>query len=267
MINFLKRFYLAIILIFMYAPILVLIVFSFNESKTMGVFTGFSLKWYETLFNDIFIKESIYNTLTIAVLSATVSTVLGTAAAIGIKQYRKFSRNLIQNISYIPMVNADIVTGVSFLLLFIFMAMDRGYLTLLIAHITFNIPYVIFAVLPSLNMMNPELYDAAIDLGATPMSAVRKVILPAISPGIVTGFILAFTLSVDDFVVSFFAAQGGVSNLSIYIYSMARKGINPSINALSAIMFIIIITLLVIVNVRSNIASKNKYKTRKELLN
>jgi spermidine/putrescine transport system permease protein len=162
------------------------------------------------------------------------------------------------------MVNADIVTGVSLLLWFIFIKIDRGYMTLLLAHITFNIPYVIFSVLPKLKQMNPELYDAALDLGASPAKAIRKVILPEVMPGVVTGFILAFTLSFDDFIISFFATQGMTPNLSIYIYSMARKGINPSINALSAIMFVLVISLLIIINVRSNITAKKQAELRKE---
>lgn len=262
--RFIKRFYLALILLFLYAPIVTLIVFSFNESKVMAKWTGFSFKWYEQLFSDPNILKIIWITLSVAILSAVIATIIGTLAAIGINQYKKFTRNFIINISYIPMVNADIVTGVSLLLWFIFIKVERGYMTLLLAHITFNIPYVIFSVLPKLKQMNPELYDAALDLGATPASAVRKVILPEILPGIVTGLILAFTLSFDDFIISFFATQGMTPNLSIYIYSMARKGINPSINALSAIMFVLVITLLIVINVRSNIAARKNALARKE---
>lgn len=262
--KFFKRFYLAFILLFLYAPILTLIVFSFNESKLMASWTGFSFKWYEKLFSDPNILKIIWITLSVAVLSAVIATIIGTLAAIGIHQYKKFTKNLIINISYIPMVNADIVTGVSLLLFFIFVKMDRGYMTLLLAHITFNIPYVIFSVLPKLKQMNPELYDAALDLGATPAYATRKVILPEIMPGVITGFILSFTLSFDDFIISFFVTQGLTQNLSIYIYSMARKGINPSINALSAIMFVLVITLLIIINIRSNITAKKQSELRKE---
>ena len=261
--RFIKRFYLAIILLFLYAPILALIVYSFNESKIMANWTGFSFKWYEQLFSDPHIIEILWVTLSIAVLSAFCATIIGTLAAIGLNQYKKFTRNFITNVSYIPMVNADIVTGVSLLLMFIFIKIDRGYMTLLLAHITFNIPYVIFSVLPKLKQMNPELYDAALDLGASPAYAARKVILPEIMPGVVTGFILAFTLSFDDFIISFFATQGMTPNLSIYIYSMARKGINPSINALSAIMFVLVITLLIVINVRSNITAKNNAELKK----
>ncbi len=262
--RFFKRFYLAAILLFLYAPILTLIIYSFNESKVMANWTGFSFKWYERLFSDPNILKIIWITVSVAALSALIATAIGTLAAIGLNQYKKFSRNLITNISYIPMVNADIVTGVSLLLWFIFIKMDRGYMTLLLAHITFNIPYVIFSVLPKLKQMNPELYDAALDLGASPAAAIRKVILPEVMPGVVTGFILAFTLSFDDFIISFFATQGMTPNLSIYIYSMARKGINPSINALSAIMFVLVISLLIIINVRSNITAKKQAELRKE---
>ena len=257
--RFLKRFWLALMLLFMYLPILTIIVFSFNESKTMAHWSGFSLKWYETLFSDPMLVSSIWVTLTIAILSAAISTVIGTAAAIGINEYKRFPKSLVTNLTYIPMVNAEIVTGISLLLWFIFTGIDRGYVTLLLAHITFNIPYVIFSVLPRLKQMNPELYDAALDLGAKPSRAIMKVIVPEVMPGIITGFIMAFTLSIDDFVISFFATQGTVSNLSIYIYSMARKGISPQINALSAIMFVVITVLLVIINIRSSIVARNKF--------
>lgn len=258
--KFISRFWLAFLLFFMYFPIVTIIIFSFNESGTMNSWGGFSLKWYSTIFKDPMLIKSIGVTLSVAVLSATISTIIGTAAAIGINEFKRFPKNLITNLTYIPIVNADIVTGISLLLCFIFTGISRGYFTLLLAHITFNIPYVIFSVLPKLKQMNPDLYDAALDLGATPKRAIMNIVVPEILPGIITGFIIAFTLSFDDFVVSFFSTQGLTSNLSIYIYSMARKGIRPEINALSAIMFIPIIILLIVINVRSNLASKNKFK-------
>ncbi len=251
MIKFFKRFYLAIILLFMYLPIGALILFSFNESKNMAKWTGFSTHWYQQLFHDPVIAEALWVTISIALLSALIATFIGTLAVIGIDSYKSKAKNSLINLTYIPMVNADIVTGISLLLLFIFFNIPRGYWTMLLAHITFNLPYVIFSVLPKLRQMDRSTYEAALDMGAKPGYAVRKVILPQIMPGIVTGFILAFTMSFDDFMISFFTTQGATQNLSIYVYSMARVGINPMINALSAIMFAVVITLLVVVNIRS----------------
>lgn len=251
MTKLIKRFYLAIILTFMYLPIATLIIFSFNESKNMAKWTGFSLHWYEALFNDPIIAEALWVTISVALLSAVIATLIGTLAAIGIDSFSHKGKNAVVNFTYIPMVNADIVTGISLLLLFIFLNIPRGYWTMLLAHITFNIPYVIFSVMPKMRQLDRSTYEAALDMGARPSYAVRKVIMPQIAPGVVTGFILAFTMSFDDFMISFFATQGATQNLSIYIYSMARVGINPMINALSAIMFVVVITLLVVVNVRS----------------
>lgn len=249
--TFLKRFYLTILLVFMYLPIAALIIFSFNESKSMAKWTGFSLRWYEQLFADPAIAEALWVTISIAIIASLVATFIGTLAAIGIDNFRKKSKNVMVNLTYIPMVNAEIVTGISLLLLFIFLNIPRGYWTMLLAHITFDMPFVIFAVLPKLRQMDQGTYEAALDMGATPGYAVRKVILPQITPGIVTGFLLAFTMSFDDFMISFFTSQGTTQNLSTYIYSMARVGINPMINALSAIMFIVVITLLLVINLRS----------------
>ncbi len=246
-----KRFYIGIILLFLYLPIITLIVFSFNESKTMARWSGFSFKWYGELFTDPIILDAIFVTLSIALLASLISTVIGTLAAFGINGMKKHAKSLTMSGTYIPMINADIVTGVSMLLLFILLKIPRGYVTLLIAHITFCLPYVVLSVLPRLKSMDTALYEAALDMGATPRQAMFKVVLPDIMPGVVTGFILAFTLSFDDFVISFFSTQGTLSNLSVYIYSMAKLGINPKINALSAIMFVVVIVLLIIINKRS----------------
>lgn len=248
---FLKRFYLAVMLIFMYLPIGALIIFSFNESKSMAKWTGFSLHWYEQLFSDPAIAEAVWVTISIAIIASLAATFVGTLAAVGIDNYRRKSKNLMVNLTYIPMVNAEIVTGISLLLLFIFFNIPRGYWTMLLAHITFDMPFVIFSVLPKLRQMDPGTYEAALDMGAKPAYAVRKVIMPQIAPGIVTGFLLAFTMSFDDFMISFFTSQGTTQNLSTYIYSMARVGINPMINALSAIMFVVVIALLLVINLRS----------------
>ncbi len=229
----------------------------------MAKWTGFSLNWYVELFKDPVIMEALGVTLSIALLSSLIAVVIGTLAAIGINEYKKWPKTLTINLTYVPMMNADIVTGISLLLLFIFMRIPRGYGTLLIAHTAFNIPYVIFSVLPKLRQMDPNLYEAALDMGATPSYAVRKVLIPELMPGIMTGFIMAFTMSFDDFVISFFSTQGLVNNLSTYIYSMARVGINPKINALSTIMFVCIITLLIVTNVQANRHSKKQQKQQR----
>ncbi|MBS6510265.1 MAG: ABC transporter permease [Clostridiales bacterium] len=263
--KFIQRFYLAILLFFIYLPILMLMVFSFNEGKTMSKWSGFTLNWYSQLFQDPVIMESLWVTISVAVLSSLIACLVGTMAAIGINSFKKWTRNLTLNLTYIPMMNADIVTGISLLLFFIFVKIPRGYLTLLISHIVFNVPYVIFSVLPRLKGMDEHLYEAALDMGATPGYAVRKVIVPELMPGIVTGFIMAFTMSFDDFVISFFSTQGIVNNLSVYVYSMARVGINPKINALSTIMFVFVMTLLLIINIRADRQSKRQRQNTKFL--
>ena len=251
MVNKLRKFfsgtYLGLMLVFLYAPILILIIFSFNESKTLGHWTNFTFDWYKRLFSTPEIVDALGVTISIAVISAVVSTVLGTAAAIGLHSMRKRPRAIIESISQLPMVNPDLVTGISLMLLFLFVGLRDGYTRLVIAHITFNLPYVIFAVLPKLRQSSNMLYEAALDLGCTPMQAITNVVIPDIMPGIISGFILAFTLSIDDFVVSFFAGNG-VDNLSMYIYASARRGVNP---ALSTIIFVPVVTLLLIVNLRS----------------
>ena len=252
MTRFLKKSYAALIYLFLYAPILILLVFSFNASKSRGVWAGFTLKWYRELFQDRQIMKALYHTIIIAVLSSTIATVIGTAAAIGIHNMKKLKRKIVMNLTYIPVVNPDIVTGLSLMLLFIFTNFRLGFVSLLLAHITFNIPYVILSVLPKLKQLDKNLYEAALDLGATPLYAYRKVILPEIMPGVITGLLLAFTLSIDDFVISFFTTGSGVSTLSIIVYSMARRGINPKINALSTLLFVTVLLLLVIVNLRTS---------------
>lgn len=248
--TFLKQSYTFLLFFFLYAPIFVLIIFSFNESKSRANWTGFTFKWYKELLNDQYILNALYNTISIALLSAIFATIIGTTAAIGIHAMKKFPKLLVMNITYLPVLNPDIVTGISMMLLFIFIKLPLGYLSLLMAHITFNIPYVILSVLPKLKQLNKFTLEAALDLGATPFYAYRKVVLPQIKSGIFTGFLLAFTLSVDDFVISFFTTGSGVSNVAIAIYSMARRGINPEINALLTIMFLGVLILLLIVNKR-----------------
>jgi len=247
----LKKLYLLLIYIFLYAPVLVLIVFSFNESRSRGNWKGLSLKWYAALFRDSQILSSLYYTITVAVLASIIATVVGTAAAVGIHNMGKFKKSIVMNLTYLPVLNADIVTGISLMILFLSMGLKPGFLTLLLAHITFNIPYVILSVLPKLKQLNKHLYEAALDLGATPLFAFRKVILPEIMPGVVTGFLIALTLSLDDFIISFFTTGGGVATLSMTVYSMARRGVNPKINAISTIMFVAVIFLLLLINKRT----------------
>lgn len=247
----LKRLYTFLIFLFLYAPIIILIVFSFNDSKSRGVWSGFTLRWYVELFKDPAILKALYYTILIAVLSSVISTVIGTFAALGIHNMPGLSKKIVLNLNYLPVLNPDIVTAVSLMALFRFFKLEFGFTTMLLSHITFCIPYVILSVLPKLKQMNRHLAEAAMDLGATPFYALRKVIIPEIMPGIITGGLMAFTLSIDDFVISFFNTGNGVSNLSIEIFAMSRRGINPTINALSTLMFVSLLVLLLIINKRT----------------
>lgn len=250
------RLYTALIFLFLYAPILVLIVFSFNDTETASrtVWSGFSLRWYQKLFEDRLILEALRNTLIIAVVAAIASTALGTVAAVGINSMKKLPRRVMMNITNFPMVNPEIVTGVSLMLLFVFAVglfggRSLGMGSIIAAHITFCLPYVILSVLPKLRQMDPNLYEAAQDLGCPPVRAFFKVVLPEIASGIVTGMIMAFTLSIDDFVISYFTS-GTTQTLPIYIYSMTRKRVSPEINALSTVLFVVVLALLIVINVR-----------------
>ena len=251
-----SRIYTFLIFLFLYAPILVLIVFSFNDTETASrtVWSGFSLKWYQKLIQDRLILEALRNTLIIAIAAAVASTVLGTMAAIGINSMKKLPRRIMMNVTNFPMVNPEIVTGVSLMLLFVFAGglfggRSLGMGSLIAAHITFCLPYVILSVLPKLRQMDPNLYEAAQDLGCPPVKSFFRVVLPEIMPGIVTGMIMAFTLSIDDFVISYFTS-GTTQTLPIYIYSMTRKRISPEINALSTVLFAVVMVLLIVVNTR-----------------
>lgn len=245
------RLYLILIFIFLYAPIVVLIVFSFNDSKLRGKWAGFTLRWYKELISNPEILKALYSTLVIAIVATIVSAILGTVAAIGINELRGFKKKAILDVNYLPVLNPDIVTAISLMGLFGFLGLDFGYLTMIISHIVFCTPYVILSVLPKLKQMDKHTVEAAMDLGATPYYAMKNVVIPQIRPAIFTGALMAFTLSIDDFVISFFNTGNGVTNLSITIYSMARKGINPSINAMSAIMFVSLLILLLVINKRS----------------
>ena len=245
MMKFLKRFYLSLVLLFLYVPIVILIIQSFNAGKSRAKWEGFSLRWYQELFNDAAIMHALYVTVSVAVL-----------AAIGIHAMKKRPQALMMTLTNIPMTMPDIVTGISLMLLFIFTKVERGYVTMLLAHITFDTPYVILSVLPKLKQMNKHSYEAALDLGATPTYALFHVILPEIMQGVITGAMLAFTLSLDDFTISYFTTSPLVQNLSTLIYSQARKGIKPTMNALSALMFVSLLVLLLVVNKRSGKTEK-----------
>lgn len=260
--RFFERIYLLIIFAFLYAPIIVLMAFSFNESKSRSMWTGFSLKWYEKVFQNSEIMSALYYTILIAILSAVIATIIGTISAIGIQSLGKWSKKAVLDVNYLPVLNPDIVTGVSLMILFIFVNMRLGFLTLLLSHIVFNIPYVIISVLPKLRQLDKNVYEAALDLGATPAYAICRVVLPQIMPGVITGLLLAFTLSLDDFVISFFTTGSGVTNLSITIYSMTRRGVSPEINAISTLMFAVVLVLLVVINGRM---SQDKNVSRQDI--
>ena len=244
----LKRVYVGLIFLFMYAPIALLIVQSFNQSKSRGRWGGFTLQWYSSLFSDESIIEAFTNTITLALLSSVISVVIGTAAVICMSKMRKRTRNIMMGVANVPMLNADIVTGISFMLLFITLRIEFGYSTILLAHITFNIPYVILSVMPSYRDLNPHIYEAALDLGASPVYAFFKTVLPEILPAILSGGLMAFTMSIDDFIITHFTAGAGVQTLSTKIYSEVKLGVKPKMYALSSLIFLAVLVLLILVN-------------------
>ncbi len=246
--KYLQKIYLALIFILLYAPIVTLIVLSFNQSKTRAKWGGFTLKWYKELLKNEQIMSAFYTTLIIAFVSAAIATVIGTAAAIAIQGMKQKWKTMYMGLTNIPMMNAEIVMGVSLMLLFIAFHMTLGFGTILIAHITFNIPYVILSVLPKLKQTNRYTYEAALDLGASPVKAFFKVVFPDIVPGVLSGFMLAFTMSLDDFVITHFTKGPGIDTLSTKIYTEVRKGIKPEIYALSTIMFVTVLVLLLLIN-------------------
>ncbi len=246
--KYLQKIYLALIFILLYAPIVTLVVLSFNQSKTRAKWGGFTLKWYKELFQNEQIMSAFYTTLIIAFVSAAIATIIGTAAAIAIQGMKQKWKTIYMGLTNIPMMNAEIVMGVSLMLLFIAFHMTLGFGTILIAHITFNIPYVILSVAPKLKQTNRYTYEAALDLGASPVNAFFKVVFPDIVPGVLSGFMLAFTMSLDDFVITHFTKGPGIDTLSTKIYTEVRKGIKPEIYALSTIMFVTVLVLLILVN-------------------
>lgn len=272
----LSRAFLFLMFLFLYAPIFVLIVFSFNDSKSNAVWGGFTLDWYVQLFQNQTVLTALRTTLLVSLLATLAATVAGTAAAIGFSSMRRRSRNLCLTVNNIPLTNPDIITGVSMMLLFVFagqvladlsawlnaqswaeqanlwfnFSFNLGFWTLLIAHITFDIPYVILSVLPRIRQLDPNLAEAALDLGASPLTAFRKVVLPELMPGIINGALIAFTMSIDDFVISYFTKGSGVTTLAVEIYTMVKKPVTPEINALSTLMFLVVFALLLTVNIR-----------------
>lgn len=255
---FLRKFYLGLIIVFLYAPILVLVVLSFNSSKSRSKWGGFTTKWYASLFTNESIMTALKNTLIIALLSALIATIIGTLASIGINHMKKIPRAIMIGITNIPMLNADIVTGISLMLLFLALHYELGFSSVLISHITFNIPYVILSVLPKLQQTNRNTYEAALDLGASPLHAFFAVIFPDIFPGILSGFLLAFTMSLDDFIITHFTRGATVNTLSTMIYSETRKGIKPEMYALSTLLFLSVLILLIIINRRNAYQEKKK---------
>ncbi len=245
-----KWVYAGLIYVFMYLPIVLLIVYSFNDSRYRGNWEGFTLRWYTELFRDRSIMDALRNTLMIAVISSFSATVLGTMAALGIYAMKPKVKNFMVNMTYLPVTYPEIVIGVSLLALFVGIGLPLGFWSIVLAHITFCVPFVVIAVLPKLYQLNPNLEEAAMDLGATPSQAFWKVILPEIMPGVLTGMLLSFTLSLDDFLISFFTTGSGVNTLAIKIYSMTKVGVTPKINALTTIIFVTILALLLVLQAR-----------------
>lgn len=246
--NFLRKFYIGLIVIFLYAPIVTLMVLSFNASKTRAKWGGFTIKWYVELFSNEAIMQALWNTLAIAFLSSFIATIIGTICCVAMSSMGRRSRTILMGIANIPMLNADIVTGISLMLLFISLGVRFGFGTILISHITFNIPYVILSVMPRMKQLNPHVYEAALDLGASHLKAFFKVVFPDILPGVLTGFLMAFTMSLDDFIITHFTKGAGIDTLSTKIYTEVKKGIKPEMYALSTLIFVCVIVLLTLVN-------------------
>ncbi len=248
--KFISDFYLVIILIFLYAPIFTMMVLSFNQSKSRTHWGGFTLSWYTQMFQSRAIMYALYTTLLVAMISALVATVIGTVTALSINHMKPVSKNIFMGISNIPMLNADIVTGISLMLAFIAFGISLGFKTVLISHITFNIPYVILSVMPKLKQTDRSTYEAALDLGASPAYAFFQVVFPDIMPSVLSGFLLAFTMSLDDFIITHFTKGAGINTLSTLIYSEVRRGIRPSMYALSTVIFVVVLVVLLIANFR-----------------
>ena len=253
-------FYLVFILIFLYAPIATLMILSFNASKSRNRWGGFTFDWYGELFKSATIMSAFRNTLVIAFLSALIATLIGTVAALGINNMRKVPKTVVMAVNNIPMLNADIVTGISLMLCFIAFKISLGFKTILISHITFNLPYVLLSVLPKLRQSSEVSYEAALDLGAKPLYAFFKVVLPDIMPGVLSGFLLAFTMSLDDFIITHFTRGAGINTISTLVYAEVRKGINPSMYALSTLIFVSVFIILLIANFAPSFMGRKEEK-------
>lgn len=247
-----RRLFMGLIYLFLYAPIIVLIVFSFNEGQTRGAWAGFSLKWYRALIENDAILNALKNTVSIALLATLIGTVIGTAGTIGVHYMRRGSRKILGAVNQVIILNPDIVTAIGFMALFGFFQLTPGYMTILLSHIAFVIPYVVLSIVPRLHQLPKELPEAAMDLGATPAQTLRHVILPFLKSGIISGALMGFTMSIDDFVITFFNTGNGVETVSTMVYSMARRGINPEVNALSTLLFATMFLLLLITNWRAS---------------
>lgn len=261
-----ERIYLSLILLFFYLPIFYVVFFSFNSSKSLTKFTGFSLEWYRKMFENRTIMEAIGYTVACAVIATIVSTIVGTITAIGLSKSNRVLRESVNQVNNLPMLNPDIVTAIGFMLFFTSLRIETGFMTMVLAHIAFCIPYVILSVMPKLRSLDPNIAEAALDLGCTPMQALWKVIIPQIKPGIISGALVAFTMSFDDFVISLFTTGPGINNISIYVYANVKR-INPTINALSAIIVYVITAVLIIINVVPMIKERRgrKYENAKEI--
>lgn len=264
--NFARRFYLFLIVLFLYMPIFVLIVASFNDSKILGTWKGFTLHWYRDFFENATMMNALRTTLVIALLSATIATVLGTLACMTMAKMKKSTKNIIVGITNIPMLNAEIVTALAFMLLFIGLGVSLSFSTVLIAHVTFCIPYVVLNVLPKVQQMDSNMYEAALDLGATPIQAFFLVTVPEIMPGILSGFLMSFTMSIDDFIITHFTRGSGINTLSTMIYTEVRKGIKPEMYALSTLLFVTVFILLFLVNYGPKSKNKKNHKSLTQLM-
>lgn len=251
-------------IIFFYLPIVYTVFFSFNSSRSLTHFNGFSLRWYDKMFHDSTMMQAIFYTISIAVLATLISTIAGTITAIGLSKSRKIIKTFIEQVNDLPILNPEIVTAIGLLMFFSALSIKKGFFSLLLAHIMFCIPYVILSIMPKLRSLDTNLADAALDLGATPWQALTKVIVPQIMPGIISGALIAFTMSFDDFIISYFVTGNGVNNISILVYTMSKR-INPSINALSTIIIVIITIVLIIVNIVPVLKENKETKERKRI--
>ncbi len=265
MTKILKNIYMALIILFLYAPIFIMIVLSFNAGRSRAKWGGFTFSRYITLFSNEEIMSALSNTLLLAVVSSLIATVIGTIAALAMSKMRNIFRTTLMGITNIPMLNAEIVTGISLMLLFVTLGIRLGFGTMLIAHITFNIPYVILSVMPRIRQLNSSTYEAALDLGAPPFKAFMKVVMPDLAPGIFSGLLMAFTMSIDDFIITYFTQGAGIHTLSTKIYASVRKGIQPEMYSLSTIIFVVVLLLLLSINLIDVISNKKTAKKEKTL--